>query len=344
VSVNGGTLTYSGDGTLSAEAVGNWLGFVSKGELVVTAGLTASEVTPKAIIDAVTPKIAGKTVTLTATKAGIETETSLVIPAGLVLTADGSDDLQYVTSVRAEAGGSFTAAAGTGKSTGLAVTANGYLELGDVSKLLASSVGEGGTLVLGDGSVLDDDVAITVAAFGSVNGTVFPGATSITAIGDGEFTIGSLTVPAGAVFTVACELTVTGTLAIEGDGSVGLALAADKVILPVGGALDVKHATGSFGEATQSDTKVTVVASGNPTATPAAGTKNGTMWTVTTASSGDGTDFSSTPIILGTLKYATNNSTAAVDGTACADADTAAAAGKLVAGTGTTITFAGDGE
>jgi hypothetical protein len=344
VSVKGGTLTYTGAG-LTAAGLGMRLGYVTKGTLDAGAALVA-DTTPKAITDAATPKIAGKTLAMTATKDNLETDTSLVIPAGLTLTANESDDFGEVASIRVDAGGSFIAADATGDaSSGLAVTANGTVSLGDVVKLKSSSVGAAGVLVLGDSTALDtaNDPVITVTALGSVNGVVYPGATTITAIGDGELTITNLTVPAEWVFTVAEKLTVTGILAIEGDGSVVLTLAADKVILPAGSALDVKDKTGSFGEANQTDTKVTVTTDSSTTATQAAGVKNGTTWTVTTASSGSGTNFSGAPIILGTLKYATDNVSTAVNGTACAEAGVDATTGKLVVGTGTVITFTGDG-
>jgi hypothetical protein len=97
----------------------------------------------------------------------------------------------------------------------------------------------------------------------------------------------------------------------------------------------VKDATGKFGEATQSDTKVSV--SGSEGSGKALITNAGTVWTVTDDSTGTTSEVA---IILGTLKLALTGNVA-ISAKPGAAASTGAAAGKLIAGTGTTITFIG---
>jgi hypothetical protein len=114
-----------------------------------------------------------------------------------------------------------------------------------------------------------------------------------------------------------------------------LTAAATTVTLNAGSALDVLATTGKFGEATQTDTKVSVTGSNSGKAKVEA---NSTVWTVTDDSTG--TDISSSDkIVLGTLTLDFNGTSAVTDD-ACAASDSAAA-GKLVVGAGTTITFKG---
>ncbi|MDR3161006.1 MAG: hypothetical protein LBU28_05255, partial [Spirochaetaceae bacterium] len=107
-------------------------------------------------------------------------------------------------------------------------------------------------------------------------------------------------------------------------------------VLTDGGAIAVSSATGKFGEATQTDTKITIAGSDGNAKVEAAGT----IWTV--SDDATGTDISSTgEIVLGTLTLDFDGTSAV---TAAAGAvSTSAAAGKLIAGEDTTITFIGTG-
>jgi hypothetical protein len=179
-------------------------------------------------------------------------------------------------------------------------------------------------------------------------------ASGITALSGDAITVktvsvaAALTIPVGKTLTVVADgvltetnvLTVNGTLEIVGNGSVVLGAAAHSVVLNAGGKLDVKAATGKFGEASQTDTKVTVAASSaSTTPTKALVVKAGTVWTVTTDN--EGTNISSEgKIRLGTLTLDFNG-TSAVNADPCAASAGDAAVGSLVAGAGTVITFIG---
>ncbi|MDR1231111.1 MAG: hypothetical protein LBK61_06900 [Spirochaetaceae bacterium] len=164
-------------------------------------------------------------------------------------------------------------------------------------------------------------------------------------------TSGELSIPAGKEFftkkqfTVGTALTVDGTLSIadSADAKVLLTNASTKVVLNADSTLDVGQ-SGKFGTATPTDTKISVAASSAPgTPTKAKSEKNDETWTITT--DGNGADFSSddsTPI-LGNVKIAVNGSQD-VNGVACADNSDSTAAGKLKAGSNTTITFTGTGD
>jgi hypothetical protein len=138
-----------------------------------------------------------------------------------------------------------------------------------------------------------------------------------------------------------------GQIVIAGSGELELTEVTSKVVLNANSALDVLSVSGKFGEATQEETKITVAAADVP-ATP---TKAGVVkapalaeWTVTTDGS-TGVDISDaeSKIILGTFAVDFDG-TSAVNADECvaatADSKTAAA-GKLVAGAGTIITFTG---
>jgi hypothetical protein len=136
-------------------------------------------------------------------------------------------------------------------------------------------------------------------------------------------------------------ITVDGGIDIAGVGDLALTLAATKVIFNENSYLDVKDAAGKFGEADQTETKITVAGTGLNV--NAAVTNDGTTWTVTAAETG--TNITSAPIILGTLALGFNGeSPVSTAPGAEADADPAKAPGKLIAGAGTTITFIGTGE
>jgi hypothetical protein len=206
------------------------------------------------------------------------------------------------------------------------------------TKVTVKSDGTNGTVIKSDGDDLtvatDNTIEATATGAKIVVGTTAANQITITGsvLGEGAYTgtDGKLSLAAG-------EITVGdgGVITIEGAGNLEFTVAASTVILSAGGAIDVKAATGKFGEASQTDTKITVTG----TEGKAEVVKDGTTWTVT--DDGTGTDISTTgKIILGTLTLGFNG-TSAVNNAAGADAALNAAAGKLIAGPDTTITFIG---
>jgi hypothetical protein len=134
------------------------------------------------------------------------------------------------------------------------------------------------------------------------------------------------------------EIEVDGGIEIAGAGDLELTLAATSVVFNENSYLDVQDATGSFGEGTQTNTKITVA--GTLSKAKVEKDAAGDIWTV--SADGTGTDISAAAsnIVLGTLALDFVG-TSAVTNDPCANADTAAAPGKLVTGTDTTITFIG---
>jgi hypothetical protein len=141
------------------------------------------------------------------------------------------------------------------------------------------------------------------------------------------------------------EVANGGKIEVAGaGGDLVLTKTASKVVLKAGGTIDVKDAGGKFGEADQTDTKVTVAASSAPsTATKAKVAKVGTVWTVTTDGIGTNISVKENRIRLGTFALDFDG-TSEVNEDACiaSTAESAtAAAGKLITGAGTVITFIG---
>jgi hypothetical protein len=145
VSINGGTLTVA---SLASTAIGTTLGYITKGELVVTALSNASSVMPSDIT-----KIAGiskdKRLTVAAGKA--ETVATLTIPAGLDLTAFGGDTFQNITTLTVNGKLTADAAATLAAATKIDVGNGGTLVIPGAAVAVASAgvdieVGNGGTL------------------------------------------------------------------------------------------------------------------------------------------------------------------------------------------------------
>jgi hypothetical protein len=162
------------------------------------------------------------------------------MPAGLYLaTASSGDTLAALTSITVAEDGGFSAAAGTGLSTGVAVTVDGYLSLGGGTvKFATSSVGEKGTLsATGTVTVVAATDKVSVVGGSTVNGVRFPNETDITAIAANALTIKDLTVGTGKTFKVPANtaltiaaggtLTATGNVEVEATGSLVLTGAAD---------------------------------------------------------------------------------------------------------------------
>jgi hypothetical protein len=270
--------------------------------------------------------------------------TEITVGAGSTVTVDADATFDALATLSVGAAATFNAVAATAPTYAALET----LSVGDygTATLAAATATDVtfeatdglGTLTLGNHAAVSAGAA-TAANLGKSGDTFSIGK---------DATLGGVTVPAGATLTVATGatltvggvLTVSGTLEIAGNGKVLLTAAATSVVLKADGAIDVKDATGAFGEATQTATKMKVGAAATPgTATKALVANATTTWTVTTDSTG--TDVSSSGfIVLGTLKLAFNG-TSNVSAAAGADAAGNAAAGKLVAGTGTAITFIG---
>jgi hypothetical protein len=184
----------------------------------------------------------------------------------------------------------------------------------------------GVTAIVADGSIIVPAEGSIVAGTGTDTITI-TGAT----LGAGTYTAtaGQLSLSTTAV------ITVDGGIDIAGAGDLALTLAATSVIFNENSYLDVKDATGKFGEADPTDTKVSVTgAAGNGKATVVKGAGND--WTITDDAAGT----AAVTVILGTLKLALTGTTA-ITNIAGTDASGEAAPGKLIAGPGTTITFDG---
>jgi hypothetical protein len=198
-----------------------------------------------------------------------------------------------------------------------------------------------------NGVTIEDDAALVVGSNSSV--TVPADGSIVVGDNDNQVTITGAVLKAGTYTGATAQLSLSttavievaneGKIAVAGSGDLELTLAATKVVLLAGGAVDVKAATGKFGEATQANTKVTVGTAAAPdTPTKALIAKDGPnpVWTVTTDTVGTG----ETNVILGTLKLViTGTSEVTTQVGAAAGGDSAA--GKLVAGAGTAITFIG---
>jgi hypothetical protein len=307
-----GAVTVRGDASFSGNVVRTSGALEFGGNVALAAGKTLTLTTTGTVTLG-----AGKSIN-SALSAGSAKVVLTPAASGAILTVDNSDAKTIALSAQG-----LTITSGN-----LTVAADAELDTGDQAVTVT------GTL--------------TAASGATVNGITFTGGTDIAALDEDEVAINDLTIaaaatlsiPAGKTLTVEETLTVNGTLEIVGAGDVVLTAAATKVVLNAGGKLDVKHEDGKFGEGTQADTKVTVAASSaSETPTKALVAKTGTVWTVTTDDDGDGTNVSSNKIILGTLALDFDG-TAAVNGDAC-DASGVAAAGTLVVGAGTVITFIG---
>ena len=315
-----GSLNLAGNlvvGTATTGAVTVKGAAIIGGTLTNGAEATVFTFNGPATIDTFTSGNAGTVIAgmgaVTVTKALSDTSTNTVIiknTGGVTLTA-ANTIADNVVATNITIIGSSTGV--TIKSDGTAITVSA-----DASIIVP---GTGGSIVAGGD---DDNVTITGAVLkaGTYTGTS-----------------GKLSLSTTAVIEVANG----GAIAVAGSGDLELTLAATKVVLLAGGAVDVKAGTGKFGEATQANTKLTVGTAAAPnTPTKATVVKDGAsaVWTVTsTTETGTG----ETNVILGTLKLAITG-TSNVDGAAGAAADGSAAAGKLVAGQGTVLTFIGTGD
>jgi hypothetical protein len=340
------TTTGNGAVTVSGELKGTALtlggtGTLTAGSLDLSGNLTAGTATTGAV-----------TVNGAATIGGTVTNGAAVS----VFTFNGTTAIDTFTS-----GNPGTVIAGTGE-VAIAKT------LVDTSTNTVSIKNTGGVTLTAANTIADNLVAtkVTITTDGTNGLTIDSDGTALTVP-----TGGSVTVPASAASIVAGgetnNVTITGAtlkpgvytgasgklslsttaeiavanggaIDIAGTGDLELTAATSKVTLNAGGAIDVKAATGAFGEATQTETLVTVAAS-SATDTPAKAdiTNTDTTWTVTATA---GTGSAATNIILGKLKLALTG-TAAINNASGADAESSAAAGKLIAGTGTVITFIG---
>jgi hypothetical protein len=265
--------------------------------------------------------------------------TQIEVGAGSAVTLNAAATLAKLASLDVGASSTFSSAAATAAYAALTT-----LSVGDyATATLAGTSGTAvtfataglGTLTLGKNATVDAGASSAVVKGGTDTAVSISKDATLSGIKIKAGT--TLTVATGATLTVGGLLTVDGTLSIAGTGNVLLTAATTSVVVNAGGAIDVLAATGKFGEATQTATKITVA--GTATNAKVDVTSTG-VWTVTTHATG--TDISGTgdEIVLGTLAL-NFDGTSAVTAVACVASTTSAAAGKLIAGAGTTITFAG---
>jgi hypothetical protein len=214
------------------------------------------------------------------------------------------------------------------------------------AKVTIKGTSSAGTEIIADSDALtvaaDDSIVVpttadggSIVAGGTENKVTIAGAT----LGKGTYTAttGKLSLGTTAV------IKVDGGIEIAGTGNLELTLAATKVVLNASAVLDVKAATGKFGEATQAETLVSVAGDqGNAKVVKDA---MGAIWTVSDDDTGTDISTAANNIVLGTLVLDFDG-TSAVNNDPCATTGTPnpnAAPGKLITGAGTTITFIGTG-
>jgi hypothetical protein len=345
-----GTLTVGGNAVF-AEAVTGITGAIAIGgnatfSNTLTTGTGAVTVGSLEVTGAASLGAGGLTV-----NGAAEFKSTLTNAAASTATFNGATTIDTYTS-----GGAATVIAGTGSVT-IAKT------LGDISTNTVVIKNTGGVTLTAESTIASDIKATKatikgVAAGLTIGGTTLKipangsidvtaeGASIVTTGTANKVTITGATLKAGIYTgtdgrlslstTAEIEVADGGMIEIAGAGNLELTGATSKVVLKEGGAIDVKADTGNFGEASQTDTKVTVAASSAPTATKATITEAPTkVWTVTSVGTG-GTG--ATNIILGTLKLAITGTS---DVNAVVGASDSGAVGKLITGTGTVITFIG---
>jgi hypothetical protein len=210
--VTGSVEVYQG-GTLEADwatdlaSVTTAFGYVAAGTLDLS-GATLSTLKPSDLagISGINAKRG-----LIATATEDEDAANLNIPAGAVLTAKASDDFGDSTSLSVY--GSLTASDATGASAGIAITVGpgASLVVGDIDLLKNSSAAAGASLTTGDVIAFDGSATLTAYAGAAVNGITFPRLASISALKTVEVTIG-------------------GTLTLQGTDTLDLGSTADLVL------------------------------------------------------------------------------------------------------------------
>jgi hypothetical protein len=204
-----------------AETIAAALGYVTNGILDVSTATHSLKLSELAEIEGISG-----TRQLIATAGTDEDAEEISIPAGAIFTAKASDTLNSVESLTVS--GSLTASAATGAGDGIVIIVNtgGSLEVGEIEKLLDSSVGTGAALTTGDITAFEEDNTLTASAGSTVNGVTFPAQAAITALGAAEITIGgTLNLAQGlgldSVDLVLAEeavLVIPESAALSGDG------------------------------------------------------------------------------------------------------------------------------
>ena len=257
------------------------------------------------------------------------------------------------TEIAGKGAVTFTAALGDTSANTVIIKNTGGVTLTAENTIADNVVATNVTIIGGNTGVTikSDGTALTVNSNESIivpptGGSIVAGASTDTVtITGATLKPGTYTGAATGLSTIGeIEVAGAGKIDIAGNGDLALTAAATKVVLLAGATIDVKAATGKFGEATQTNTKVTVGTAAAPTTPTKATVENsGTTWTVTTDITGTNISAVGKRIFLGAFALdfdGTND----VEEDACI-ASTAnegtAAAGKIVAGTGTAITFIG---
>jgi hypothetical protein len=287
--------------------------------------------------------------------ATLENATSITVGhGGSFIGNNAATTLEAVTAITVGMEGSFSATNATGAATGVKVVVDqiGQVTLATVAKLLqSSSVGTAGQFTVTAVTAFDTSATLAVSRGAVVNGIAFPGATAVTEIGADAFTIGNLTVPAGATFTVPAgkTFTVDKQKTLEINGTLAFTDASSKVIIEAEGSLKADE-KGAFhakaGDTTDgSAVALTVAATGNTgTATPYTSDDVAPPAAVTLTTAAGGAGSNATAYVIGNASFAVNNKvTAGSDGTAVTStaAASSAAAGTITAAADSAIVLVG---
>ncbi|MDR0637796.1 MAG: hypothetical protein LBG27_02655 [Spirochaetaceae bacterium] len=349
-----GAVTLGGNLTVGGNAViGGALAGPTSSATITFNGATASIASYTAKAVASKDTFAGKAVLTIGTLTDIASESEVVFNGPTTVTKMFTPGTSGAI-IAGSGAVTFTAALGATTDNNVTVKNTGGVTL-TAKNTIATNIDATKVTIKGSdtGVIIDSDAAsITVNASESITvpadgGVVAGGTTDKVTITGATLKPGTYTGTTGKLALSAnteIEVADNGAIEIAGTGDLNLTESTSKVVLNAGGAIDVKAATGKFGEATQTETKVTVGTAANPsTATKAAVVKADTVWTVTTDAAGTDISAPADKIILGTFAVDfAGTSNVDVDPCIAATADSkTAAAGKLVAGAGTAITFIG---
>ncbi|MDR3357191.1 MAG: hypothetical protein LBO04_08430 [Spirochaetaceae bacterium] len=248
----GAKLTHTGTPLAAAADLTKWVGYAGDGSLELSQPITAT-VTPKAAMDAIGAQPEGKTVTLTVNLAPGGGETSLSVPAGVILTTNqtfadvtsltvngtlnaSSASFAAVTSLTVngtlDAETATLAAAGASISLGAKADAtlgaakiSGSFEVPASANLLAVSIAAGSgvtpeptiTFKAGRTDYLISDIDLVFSAFGISGGTAAATLADDVTLAAGKNII--ISVPSGGGGPSAIEITLPAGKTITNNGT-----------------------------------------------------------------------------------------------------------------------------
>jgi hypothetical protein len=352
--INGGVLKYltiagTGANTIKT-SITTALSYVDTGTLDV--GIVSLKLSDLNGYDTL-----GKTLKVTA-NGGVEgPSTEITIPAGLDVTI-GNTGQPMANITKLTVNGTLAGTAGVTLVNATEITVNngGVLDFGTTTVLYdlpdmhipGISTSGSGVIKSAMAAAQLESLLRKAKAGGTLNieqggtTTVTLNATTVEVQAGTTLTMKTgLMVPGNKNLTVNGTLRMNKTLEIAVNGGVELTTSKSKVIFNAGSSLDVKTNLGRFGEATPTNTKITVAAASASTIpTLATVSGGGTNMMVTTG--GAGTNLSNSHIVLGTLALDFDGTNpVAADSCLAAGSPVAARGGTLTAGTGTVITFTG---